>query len=151
MAPTLHFTDVVTALSSLVVANLTVCDLDDIPNAVDTRGSYLVPSPIDPPPVSGFRLERVSFGMDTAKMDAFYTVNYKLMYMPVGAGRGLMDVYPGMMAMAAAVMEAVLALSALNGAADWTPRIDQIAPVTDPAGNQWHAVMLSIDIRDFVQ
>ena len=42
-----------------------------------------------------------------AAKNATYRINYKLLYKPVGTGRGIKDVYPGLAALAVDVVEAI--------------------------------------------
>lgn len=151
MTATLHITDVITAIHGLVIPDLTICDLNDIPNEVDQRARYLIPSPVEPSPITDFTYERVSFGMDTALGDATYTLNYKLFYAPAGIERGLFDIYPGLLALAMDVVEKILQQSAINGAADWTPRLAEVGTYPDAVGKPWWGALIAVDVRDFAQ
>lgn len=151
MTATLHITNVITAIDGLTISGLTICDLNEIPETVDERAAFLIPSPVEPSPITNFTYERVSFGMDTALGDATYTLNYKLFYAKAGMERGLFAVYPGLVALAMDVVEKILEQSALSGAADWTPRIAEIGLYADAAGSLWWGALISVDVRDFAQ
>jgi hypothetical protein len=151
MTVTLHITDIITAISGISVSGLVVADLDEIPASADVRTSLLVPSPGEPSFVSNFALERVTTGMSLAGMDATYTLNYKFLYLPVGATRGLYDLYPGMVAMAADIIEAIANLTTLNGAVTWKPLLGEFVVITDPTGTDWDGCLITIEVLDFIQ
>ena len=151
MTITLHLTDVITAIAGISVTGLTVCDLDEIPESADGNLSLMFPSPGEPSFMTNFAIERVTFGMSLAGMDASYTLNYKFLYQVAGAGRGLFEFYPGMVEMAANIIEALSGTVTLNGAVTWTPRIGDFVLITDPSGVTWDGCLISIDILDFIQ
>ena len=149
MTVTLHLESAITAVSGLSVTGLTICDLDDIPNAADVRLSYLMP---DQGLVTDFALERVTMGsMHLVGMDATYTLNYRLLYKPVGSERGLANIAPGLAALAVDVIEAILNASALTGLVKWTPSLADFGIYSDPSENGWYGCRVLIECLDFVQ
>ncbi len=151
MTVTIHTEDVITAISNLSITGVTVCDLNEIPDGADERRSYLIPSPGEPPFVSEFEIERVTFGHSLAGQNATYRLNYKLLYKPVGTGRGLKDVIPGLTTMAVNVVEAIQSAVTLNGAVTWKARLDNMVIITDPSGTPWDGWNISIEVLDFIQ
>lgn len=152
MAATLHIADCITAIDGIAITDVIVCDLDEIPDEVDTRTAYLIPSPMEPGLISDFQLQRMTLGsLNNVAMNATYTLNYLLYYRPVGLGRGLRDIYPGFVETIEDTLEAILATADLNGIECFTPRIGQIAQLNDGIGKPWYACMIHIDVTDFVQ
>ncbi len=151
MTVTLHVRDVLTDLATIAVTGLTVCDIDEIPDAADERRSYFIPSPSAPSFVTDFSITHVTYGQSTAAQDARYTLNYKLLYKPVGEGRGIKDVTPGLMNMAADIVEAIQNKVTVNGAVTWKARLGEAVLVTDPIGTTWDGWAISVEVLDFIQ
>ncbi len=151
MTITLHLETVITAIATLSVSGVTVCDLGDIPESPAPRTTYLIPSPSEPSFVTDFVVTRQSFGMSTAATDANYTLNYKYLYARVGSERGLSKIYPGMVGKAVDIIEAILSLTGISGSVTWKPALGDFFVIDDPAGNSWHGCMIAIDIHEFVQ
>ena len=90
-------------------------------------------------------------GGSTAKMTVYYTLSYRLCHTRLGSGRGLFDVYDDMVAIAAAFLDAVLAIDVLTGAVDIMPSdAVNFGPVVDPAGDGFHGCDFALDITEFV-
>jgi hypothetical protein len=151
MTHVMHLDTIIADLGAISVANVTVCTLQTLPVSPDLSLSYLIPSPSDPAFMTGFRTDNVSFGQKTAQLDAYYRLNYKLLYAPIGSARGLNDILPGMMDVAITLFAAILELDALTGAVSWDASIGENVVVVDPAGVQWHAVGIGVDIHEFIQ
>ena len=151
MTVTIHIADVITAISNLSITGVVICDLNEIPDGVDARQSYLIPSTSEPPYVNNASIERVTFGHSVAGQNMTYTLNYTLLYKPVGTGRGVKDVWPQSLALAVDVIEAIQNTTTLNGAVTWKAQLGSPVIVTDPSQTAWDGWTLSIEVLDFIQ
>ena len=95
------------AIAALSVTGLSIKDIDEIPPQADQSISTLIPLPDY---MTDFEVEIDSFGGgSTAKMTVWYTLGYRLLYKPVGAGLDL-EYYDNMIALAAALFGALTRL-----------------------------------------
>lgn len=138
------------SIAALSVSGVTLKDLDEIPQAVLPRDCPM----IYPKPdgfLSGLVIEIDSFGSTSAKKTVRYNLSYMFLYCPVGTGRGLFDVYAGMVAKALAFLDALIANDALTGAIDIQPAgVLQFGPVPDPAGNLFHGCQVDLAVQEFI-
>jgi hypothetical protein len=140
---------VATAISGLTVTGLTVKDLNEIPEAFGMGGPTMFPNPDGF--ITDFNVQRVSFGMNTAKMTATYRLNYLLAYSPVGGTLKQFEAYARMVGLAIDIIDAILALASLNGAVTFEiPVIGEFGIVNDPAGNARWGCGVSVSITEFV-
>jgi hypothetical protein len=56
-----------------------------------------------------------------------------------------------MVAKAVDIIEAILALTGLNGSVTWKPKLGDFVRITDPGGQSWHGCLIAIEIHEFVQ
>jgi hypothetical protein len=110
----------------------------------------LIPRPFEP--LTEFNITRDSYGASMAKMTATYTLNFRLLYLPLGAGRSnYIEPMPGLIRMIAEVWDALLAVSILDGAVDIVPwGISLVGPTEDPTGNPYWGADFSFHITEFV-
>ena len=139
-------TTIADSISKISVSGLTIKDLDQIPQQITSRDC-----PMLIPDADNF----VSFSMqpDTLNKSCHtidYGLHYILVYAAVGAGRTtVLDNYSGMITKATAVIDAILALSALTGAVDWYASFN--TPFVLEWGNtSYHACRITIDATEFV-
>ena len=100
------------AIAALSVTGLSIKDIDEIPPQADQSISTLIPLPDY---MTDFEVEVDSFGGgSTAKMTVWYTLGYRLLYKPVGAGLDL-EYYDNMIALVAAFLDAVLVIETISG------------------------------------
>lgn len=142
---------IATSIAGLSVPGVTIKDLDGIPEEAQARDCPL----LYPKPdgfMSNLRVERDSFGAGSeARKTVRYTLNYAYLHAPVGEGRGLFDVYAAMVGNTLAILDALLADDALNGAVDITPgSVVRFGLVNDPAGGWFHGCVLGLDVVEFV-
>lgn len=139
------------SIAALNVTGLMICDLDQIPEAATTRTPILFPKPDGF--VTDFEYEPVSQGDGaTALANVTYTLTYRFCYTPIGAERGLFATYPAMVAMAAAILDAIISIdNATAGAVEIVPlSIPVFGPVVDPANNGYHGCDISLLVKEFV-
>ena len=148
---TLQADTIAASIAGLSVSGVTICDLDGIPEQVAARACPLLyPSPDGF--LSGLRVERDSFGPAAgARKTVRYTLRYVYLHAPVGEGRGLFDVYKGMLQNTLAILDAIIADDALSGAVDVEPgAVTRFGPVTDPSGQVFHGCVIALDVVEFV-
>lgn len=138
---------VATSIAGLSVSGLTIKDLDGIPEEVLARDCPIVfPDPGNF--MTNLAVTRQSFS--TAKKDVTYTLNYVYLFAEVSEGRGLFDVYQGLVQGALAFLDAIIANDTLNGAIDITPQgILNFGPEVDPSNNPFFGTTLAFDILEF--
>jgi hypothetical protein len=141
---------VATSIAGLSVSGVYLKDVDAIPERVEVRDC-----PIIYPKPDGFlsdlEVEINSFGSAQAKKTVRYNLNYVFLQSPVGAGRGLFDVYESCVTNALAFVDALLANDALSGSVDIQPAgITSFGPVADPSGNMFHGCVFSLAVMEFV-
>ena len=136
------------AIAALSVTGLTIKDIDEIPPQADQSISTLIPLPDY---MTDFEVELDSFGGgSTAKMTVWYTLGYRLCYKPVGAGLDL-EYYDNMIALAAAFLDAVLAIETISGCEGIMPiGVVNMGVVNDPADNSYIGCDIFLRVQEFV-
>ena len=136
------------SIAALTVSGVTLKDVDNIPEDVTGMGPLIIPAPNY---LTNFTMERMSFGGgSSAEMDVKYTLNYRLLFAPVGAGRGFIGVVDVMVDKLALFLDAILAIDTISGCEDITPSgVSNFGVVTDPAGNQYFGCDISLDVLEF--
>ena len=139
---------VVDNISKLSVSGLVIKDMDEIPGSVDARQPTLIPLPDF---LTDYAMERDSFGGgSTAKMTVNYTLNYRLCYAPVGAGRPL-EWFDNMVSMVGLIMDAVMAVDTLGGTVDIVPAgVRNMGIVNDPGDAGFYGCDLAFKVEEFV-
>lgn len=137
------------SISAISVAGLTVKDINEVSETWQIRGATLYPL-IDNL-FSFNKYERMTFGSGTdKKINVSYTLNYRLLYAPLGSGRGIKDVFSGMMTMIMLTLDALNNLDNPSGAIDAVPSVAQGSPVVkDPAGNDFWGCDIAIDVMEY--
>ena len=137
------------SIAALSVTGVTIKDVDEIPAAVDPRQPTILPKPDF---VTGFVVERDSFGAGSAKMTVRYVLNYRFCYMPLGKGRaGKIENYDGIVDKVALFWDAVLAIDTLTGAVDIEPAgVVNMGLVNDPSDNIFLGCDLAVKVTEFV-
>jgi len=147
----LNVVQIAREISALAVDGVHIADLSQIPDNALVRDLPLIyPKPDGY--ISDLNVRIDSFGSAQAKKTVFYTLNYRYLHSPVGAGRGLFDVYEDLVAKAALFLDAIIANDALAGQIDLQaveiPNFS--AGVADPSGNQFHGADLALTVMEFV-
>jgi hypothetical protein len=138
------------SIAALSVTGLNILDVDQIPPDVTRLYPVLFPEPLEF--VTDFAMERDSFGGgSTAKMTVTYNLHYTFCFTPIGAGRTGLDLYDEMLTLAAAILDAVLAIDTFTGGVDMVPLAPvEFGPVPDPAGNQYLGCRFTFQVQEFV-
>lgn len=151
MTITVNFVTVADSLASLQINGVTVLGLDQIPEDAKNIAPCFFPRPEDF--ISDITFERMSYGADSvAKMDMTYTLTYRYLHAPIGAGGGLLAVYGAFMVGLAKILKAIFSDSTPSGAVDMVlAGISGIGPIEDPAGNEYHGVEIALRVLEHVQ
>jgi hypothetical protein len=139
---------VVDSISKLSVSGLTIKDMDEIAGAVDPRAPTLFPMADF---ITNVQFARNSFGGGSiAKMTLSYTLNYRLCYKPVAAGRSI-EYFDNMVAMCGLVLDAIMAIDTLTGCVDTViSNVQNMGIVMDPSDNQFYGCDMSFIVTEFV-
>jgi len=136
------------SISALAVDGVRICDLDQIPEAVDPRQPTIFPLPEGY--VTNITQTRISYGGASEKMNVEYDLTYRLCYAPIGTERGLFAAYPAMVAAAYRFLDAVLDVGVMVGLEDITlASIGTFGPVLDMAGTAFHGCDISLHVLEF--
>ncbi len=137
-------------ISHLVVAGLVIKDVNEIPAVGDVRQPLLIPLVNF---VTDFTVERNSFGAAEAKMTVRYTLNYRLLYKPVGDGRvNTLEVFDDMVAMFGAIWDALLDTATITGSVDHEGLngVVNMGVVEAPDGTAFWGCDIPIAMMEFV-
>jgi hypothetical protein len=145
---TLHVADVAAAIAALDIDGVTIYDLDQMPQAVDERACpVLGPSSHEPAYLTDWTARRIT---TQGNYEMSYVLNYKLFQAKIGKDRGLFAQYPVMVDNAAAVLNAFLALTAVNGCKRLEiTSLPQFGNIVDASGQQFHGATLSLRVTEF--
>ena len=137
------------SISALAVDGVKICDMDEIPVAVDIRQPTIFPM------TEGFASNivqtRMSYGGASEKMNVEYDLTYRLCYAPLGTERGLFAGYAAMVAAAYRFMYAVMKVGVMVGLEDITlAALPVFGTVVDAAGNLFHGCDISLHCLEFV-
>ena len=138
------------SIAGLSVAGLSIRDVDEKPAGVDARQPTLFPLENY---ITDFNMVRDSFGGgSTAKMTVTYTLNYRLCYKPIGAGRSnIISWFDDVVDMTMLFIDAVLAVETLTGLIDIIPvEITNMGGVEDPANNIFYGCDIGVNVKEFV-
>ena len=147
---TLSINTITNSIAALSVTGVTIKDLDEIPDSVDTNDCPMVfPNPDGF--VSSFELERAAMSSGTSNVwDVRYTLTYRFCYSEIGMGLGLFDQYDDMVDKVQDFVDKMLVSDTLTGAVDIEVEdITTFGPVSDPAGKMFHGCDISLRILEF--
>lgn len=149
MTVNINFVAVANAIGNLSVSGITFRDIDQI-----TASVLVAPATFAPKPggwITNMRVTTDSLGTGGAqKMTLNYTLNYTYYHCQIGSTLDFGS-YSAMVTNIAAILAVLLSNDVITGALDQTPKISDIGPVLDPAGNQYHGCVFSLDIEQFVE
>lgn len=139
---------VVDAISKLSVSGVAIADMDAIPESTKMIGPALIPLPGF---VTDFNMTRDSFGGgSTAKMTVTYTLNYRLLFCPIGGGRDL-QYFDDMVTKVGLIWDAIVAIDTLSGSIDVIPNgMSNMGVVNDPSGGDYYGCDLALLVTEFV-
>jgi hypothetical protein len=142
---------VTNSIAALSVSGVTIKDIDEIPEEVTSRDTpMIIPNPDGF--MTGLEITRDALGpAASAQKTISYVLTYRLLYSPIGAARGMFDVYDSMVAKALLFLDAVVANDAMTGSIDVTPaEVTAFGPVADPAGEMFHGCNFLLAVTEFI-
>ena len=145
---TLHVANVAAAIAALDIDGVTIYDLDQMPQAVDERACpVLGPSSHEPAYLTDWTAKRLT---TQGNYEMSYVLNYKLYQAKIGKDRGLFAQYPAMVDNAAAVINAFLALTRVEGCKQLAvASLPQFGNIVDASGQQFHGCQIAIRVTEF--
>jgi hypothetical protein len=150
------FVTIANSISEINVAStsdkgyINMLDLDQIPDAVNARDCpILFPNPNTF--INNFNVSRESFGGGSvAAWNLTYNMDYVFLYTPAGTGRGLYDIYKGMIQDLANIFDAIIENDAVTGLIDLGPvGIGEFGPILDASNEEFIGTHLSFGIMEF--
>jgi len=147
----LAFATITDSIAGISVSGVTIKDIDEIPESVLVRDCPIMyPEPDGF--ISGLTYTRDSTGPgSTALATVTYNMTYAFLYTPVGAGRGLFDIYDDMLTKVGLIIDAIIISDGITGVVDLTiGDAIQFGAVPDPAGNMFIGTRLIFAIMEFV-
>ena len=138
------------SISKLSVSGLTLKDIDAVPAKGDNRAAILIPAPEY---ITGATFTPETFGETTGFKTVQYTLNYRLLYAAIGTGRTMtLEQFAGLVAMVAAIWDAVLADSTITGCVDIIPEgVSGVGgAVSDPGGGNWWGCDMGFRVTEHV-
>jgi hypothetical protein len=149
MTTTFDVLTVTNSIAALSITGVTVCDADQIPEALGLEFAVLAPIPDNF--ITNLVVTRSE--LTGQNLDVNYDLNYRYYHCAIGgATGGIFSVYPAMVTNLAAIVKAFALDDSLTGAMDnGFPTIGHIGPVADAAGNQYHGCDVTIHILQFLE
>jgi hypothetical protein len=140
---------VTNSIAALTISGVSICDVDEISDAVGLDTAVLAPMPAGF--ISDIALTYDEITQQLCRLE--YTLNYRYYHCKIAGGLGgLFATYAGLITNAAAIMLAFSNDATLAGAMNNTaPIISGIGPVTDPTGNGFHGFDISLRIMQFLE
>ena len=144
----LAFATVADSIAALSVSGFRLKSTGGMPEDVTGLGPMIIPAPNF---LTNFTPTRISYGGgSSALQDARYTLTFRLLFAPVGAGRGFNGVVTELVNGVGLFLDAVLAIDTIDGCEDITPDgVSNFGVVTDPAGNNYFGCDISLNILEF--
>lgn len=147
---TLSINIITNSIAALTVTDVTIKDVDEIPDSIDTNDCPMVfPNPDGF--VSDFELERMAMSSGASNVwDVRYTLTYRFCHSEIGTGLGLFDVYDDMVDKVQDFVDKMMVSDTLTGAVDIeVDDISTFGPVSDPAGKSFHGCDIALRILEF--
>lgn len=150
MTVDVKFGTVIESISRLSIGDISVKDIDEIPENPEQLLPVFFLNPEDP--INSIEPSFQSFGTNgTAVMDLRYTLNYLYIHAKVGAGLGLSAVLPGLVSSVALIVETIFSNDTVAGAVQLENNSLQIGVITAPNGAQFHGASFSFRVLEHVQ
>jgi len=146
---TLSINTITDSIAALVVTDVTIKDVDQIPDSIDTNDCPMVfPNPDGF--LSGLDLERMAMSSGASNVwNITYTLTYRFCHSEIGMGLGLFDVYDDMVDKVQDFVDKMLVSDALTGAVDIEVEdISTFGPVSDPSGKMFHGCDIALKILE---
>ena len=144
----IHVTEIAAAIAGLDIPGVRIKDLDQMPDAVDTRDlPMLGPSAQNPTFLTDWESVRIT---TAGNRQISYTLNYTLFQAPVGADRGLFKQYPAMVATAEAVADVFNSITVVSGAQHIKlAAMPVFGPVRDASEQLFHGATIALRVTEF--
>lgn len=151
MTITVHFEEIVNAISELTFPNINTRSINNLPEDIERLCPLFCPKPDNF--ISRLVFRRVSYGGDsTAKMDLEYDLTWNYYHIPLADNINWLSSYGDMIANLANIIETLCANSFGGGAVDISVQdIPVIAVLRDAVGKEYHGVEIVLHIREFLQ
>jgi hypothetical protein len=151
MSINVQFATVIDAISNLSVSGVTLKDVDTIPENVQLLCPVLFPRPDNF--ITEVTPEFVTYGsLGTAKINLSYTLNFMYCHAPIGSGLGgVFANYGSLITNLELILEKILESDVVTGAVDLQLAGVNIAPITDPAGNNYFGAEIALRVQEFAQ
>ena len=146
----LAITTVTNSIAALSVTGLTIKDIDEIPYSVtDRECPMLYPEPLNF--ISDITVERVTTGTaGSGYFDVFYTLRYAFLYQAVGADRGSLTNYQGMVQLWEDLIDRLILSDNVTGCEDLQVAGSvSFGAIPDPSGNMFMGSELLIRVHEF--
>lgn len=130
---------------------LTIRDIDELTEAINQEQCpILTPRPNDF--VTGFTVERDSFGADAAYKTARYLLHYVLFYAPIAQGSTIFEKYDNMVTAAAVILNHFATNTNLTGTTEFFPvTVENFGLVQDATGTIFHGFPLTFSVMQFME
>lgn len=149
---TLSTANIAAGIAAISISGLTIKDINKIPEQVQPRDCPIV----FPHPVqfiqggAGGEEGLETFGVPTSRFWLFNrTYRYLMLYSPVGATRGLVDIYAGFAAKIDTFMEAVAELDIVDVDVR-NITVSELGVIEDPVGAKFYGCTIDIMVREKV-
>ena len=142
---------VTAAIAALNIGDITVKDIDAIPDSARLLCPLIIPNPNNF--LTSITFTRASMGgAGSALMDSSYVLNYIYLHCEARSGIDNYASYNGLMTNLSLILEAIFGNDDINGAVDMVlDGVDRVDYIKDPAGIEYLGVMFRLKITEFVQ
>jgi len=142
----LSVSTVTNSIAALSVSGVTIKDVDEMLDEVIVRESgtlMLAPEFFRDPVV-----ERMDISKQ--KTNVSYTLVYRFFYLPVGAERGLSEIFQGLVDTTMLICDAIIANHAITGCIDMELEgVGAFGIVTDPTETEFFGTDISVRILEY--
>ena len=151
---TLATVAITNAIDDISISGVSIKNLSNIPEAVTPNDCpILFPDPRSF--ISGVSVEWDSYGTDAlANKHITYNLTYTFCFEPIGAGRGMLDIFDPWMDAVLAIMDGFIAASlTFNSVGGVEVNLQEVTPfgvIQDLAGNQFHGCQFVLQVIEFI-
>jgi hypothetical protein len=146
---TLQIATIIDAITDLTVSGMTLYDIHALPQTAVRIYPCLIPRGDF---LSNMVCTRQSFNVGSvAKTDYTYNLNFRLLYAPVGAGRGIMDYMSDMLTAIVNFVDKIKDTDYVAGSAIdiQLAGIPVLGVVTDPADMPYYGADFTLSVLEF--
>lgn len=150
MTVTSAFATITDSIAALDIPNVTIKDVNEIPQTGHLLGPVLFPQPNDF--VTDFSQAFQSLGSNgDAKIDFSYTLHYVYLHCELGSGIGQLDAYASLITALAAILVAFASNDAITGLVDLQTSNIRVGPIEDASANQYWGILFDLRVLEFAQ